>query len=148
MEGSKVNCFRRNLAQNEHKIQKSVAYRCVERKTRIAIMCRLCKFIVPVFGRFCLKCATYSFNGAWLPCRYRPVGVTRTCFIDHFTWGLATAIYVTMVTPILYDNSYSLDDSNLKYESYRPYGWFFKNCQTLAFKYWVLWCRAKSCHTP
>ena len=42
--------------------------------------------------------------------------------IDHFTWGLATAIYVAMVTPILYDNSYSLNDSNLKYESYRPYG--------------------------
>ena len=35
---------------------------------------------------------------------------------------LATAIYVAMVTPILYDNSYSLNDSNLKYESYRPYG--------------------------
>ena len=42
--------------------------------------------------------------------------------IDHFTWGLATSIYVAMVTPILYDNSYSLNDSNLKYESYRPYG--------------------------
>ena len=56
-------------------------------------------------------------------------------FIDHFTWGLTTAIYVAMVTPILYDNSYSLNDSNLKYESYRLYGWFFKNCQTLAFKY-------------
>ena len=35
---------------------------------------------------------------------------------------LATAIYVAMVTPILYDNCYSLNDSNLKYESYRPYG--------------------------
>ena len=35
---------------------------------------------------------------------------------------LATAIYVAMVTSILYDNSYSLNDSNLKYESYRPYG--------------------------
>ena len=35
---------------------------------------------------------------------------------------LATAIYVAMVTPILYDNSYSLNDSNLKYESCRPYG--------------------------
>ena len=35
---------------------------------------------------------------------------------------LATAIYVAMVTPILYDNSSSLNDSNLKYESYRPYG--------------------------
>ena len=42
--------------------------------------------------------------------------------IDHFTWGLATANYVAMVTPILYDNSYSLNDSNLKYESYWPYG--------------------------
>ena len=34
----------------------------------------------------------------------------------------ATAIYVAMVTPILYNNSYSLNDSNLKYESCRPYG--------------------------
>jgi len=31
---------------------------------------------------------------------------------------LATAIYVAMVTPSLYDNSYNLNDSNLKYESY------------------------------
>ena len=28
---------------------------------------------------------------------------------------LATAIYVAMVTPILYDNSYVPNDSNLKY---------------------------------
>ena len=35
---------------------------------------------------------------------------------------LATAIYVAMVTPILYDNSSSLNDSNLNYESYQPYG--------------------------
>ena len=35
---------------------------------------------------------------------------------------LAIAIYVAMVKPILYDNSYSLNDSNLKYESYQPYG--------------------------
>ena len=35
---------------------------------------------------------------------------------------LATAIYVAMVTPILYDNSFSLNDSHLKYESYWPYG--------------------------
>ena len=35
---------------------------------------------------------------------------------------LATAIYVAMVTPILYDNFYSPNDSNLKYESYQPYG--------------------------
>ena len=33
----------------------------------------------------------------------------------------ATAIYVAMVTPILCDNS-SINDSNLKFESYRPYG--------------------------
>ena len=42
-----------------------------------------------------------------------------------FMWAvsrLATAIYVAMVTSILYDNSYSLNDPNLKYESYRPYG--------------------------
>ena len=35
---------------------------------------------------------------------------------------LATDIYVAMVTPILYDNSHSLNYSNLKYESYPPYG--------------------------
>ena len=35
---------------------------------------------------------------------------------------LATAIYVAMVTPILLDNSYSLNDSNLKYKSYWPNG--------------------------
>ena len=29
---------------------------------------------------------------------------------------LETAIYVAMVTPILYDNSYSPNDLNLKYE--------------------------------
>ena len=58
MEDSKVNCFRRNLARNERMVQKSVAYRCVQRKARIAKMCTLCKFIVPVFGRFRLKCAT------------------------------------------------------------------------------------------
>ena len=34
---------------------------------------------------------------------------------------LATAIHVAMLTPIIYDNSYSLNESNLKYESYRPY---------------------------
>ena len=72
MDGSKVNCFRRNLARNEHKIRKSVTYRCVERKMRIAKMYRLCKFIVALFGRFRLKCATHSFSGAWLPSSYRP----------------------------------------------------------------------------
>ena len=45
--------------------------------------------------------------------------------IDFFPGGaaswLATAIYVAMVTPILYDNSYSPNDSNLKYETYQPY---------------------------
>ena len=61
---------------------------------------------------------------------------------------LATAIYVAMVTPIFSDNSYSPNDSNLKYESYRPYSWFFKNSQTLTVKYWVLWWVAKSCHSP
>ena len=46
-----------------------------------------------------------------------------------FSGGVASwlaTIYVAMVTPILYDNSYSPNDSNLKYES------FFKNHQTLA----------------
>ena len=45
--------------------------------------------------------------------------------------SLAT-IYVAMLTPILYDNSHSPNDANLKYESYQP---FFKNHQTLALKY-------------
>ena len=35
---------------------------------------------------------------------------------------LATVIYVAMVMPILYDNSYSPNNSNLKYESYWVYG--------------------------
>ena len=35
---------------------------------------------------------------------------------------LATIIYVAMVMPVLYDNSYSPNNSNLKYESYRLYG--------------------------
>ena len=35
---------------------------------------------------------------------------------------LATVIYVTMVMPIVYDNSYSPNNSNLNYESYRLYG--------------------------
>ena len=54
----------------------------------------------------------YTYN---LVRMYRPfqVGVASR---------LATAIYAAMVTPILYDNSYSLNDSNLKYESYWPYG--------------------------
>ena len=45
--------------------------------------------------------------------------------IDLFVGGmaskLAAAIYVAMVTPILYDNSYSPNDSNLKDEIYWPY---------------------------
>ena len=53
-----VNCFCHNLGRNECKIKKSVAYRCVECKARIVKMCRVCKFMVPVFGRFRLKCAT------------------------------------------------------------------------------------------
>ena len=36
--------------------------------------------------------------------------------------SLATAIYVDMVTPILYDNCYSPNDSILIHESYQPYG--------------------------
>ena len=35
---------------------------------------------------------------------------------------LATVIYIAMVMPILYDNSYSPNNSNLKYESYWLYG--------------------------
>ena len=60
-----------------------------------------------------------KFYGFCLSIAYRPfhVGVASR---------LANAIYVAMVMPILYDNSYSLNDSDLKYDSYRPYGWFFK----------------------
>ena len=47
--------------------------------------------------------------------RYRP-------YAGGVAPRLAAAIYVAMVTPILYDNSFSPNDSNLKYESYRPYG--------------------------
>ena len=86
-----VNCFHWNLVRNEHKIQKSVAYHCVECKTRIAKMCRLYKFVL-IFGQFCFKCATYSLNGAWVPCSNRPVGVTRTCFIDSYV--LMSGFYV------------------------------------------------------
>ena len=49
------------LREKSARYKKSVAYCCVERKARIAKMCRLCEFIVPVFGR----------NGAWLPCSNR-----------------------------------------------------------------------------
>ena len=47
-----------------------------------------------------------------------------TSLVSHVGMAsrLATAIYVAMVTLILYDISYSLNDSNFKYESYRPYG--------------------------
>ena len=38
---------------------------------------------------------------------------------------LATGIYVGMVTSILYNNSYSPNDFNLKYESYQPFFFFF-----------------------
>ena len=61
----------------------------------------------------------YEVNG-------RAVGTFRTVRYRPFHMGvasrLATDIYAAMVTPILYDNSYSLNDSNLKYESYQPYG--------------------------
>ena len=46
---------------------------------------------------------------------YRP-------FFGGVASRLPTAIYVAMVTPILYDNSCSPNDSNLKYESYWSYG--------------------------
>ena len=61
-----------------------------------------------------LNCSPMS-NTLFICMEYRPfhVGVAST---------LATAIYVAMVTPILYDNSSSLNDSNLNYESYQPYG--------------------------
>ena len=52
----------------------------------------------------------YHFNGVNRPC---PGGMASR---------LATIIYVAMVMPILYDNSYSPNDSNLKYESYWLYG--------------------------
>ena len=39
---------------------------------------------------------------------------------------LATVIYVAMVMPILYDNSYSPNNSKSQYESYWLYGRFVK----------------------
>ena len=59
--------------------------------------------------------AFWLARGKNLQLAYRPfhVGVASR---------LATAIYVAMVTPILLDNSYSLNDSNLKYKSYWPNG--------------------------
>ena len=45
--------------------------------------------------------------------RYRP-------FSGGVASRLATAIYVAMVTPILYDNFYTPNDPNLKYESHQP----------------------------
>ena len=58
--------------------------------------------------------------------------VPVTSYVDHnrgYAVGvasrLATVIYVAMVMTILYDNSYS-PNSDLKYESYRLYGWFLK----------------------
>ena len=46
-----------------------MTYRCVERKARIAKMCRLCKFIVAFFGQLSLKCAT-SMEPGFLVCSY------------------------------------------------------------------------------
>ena len=59
------------------------------------------------------EAGTGSRHVNWTPRRPFHMGVVSR---------LATAIYVAMVTPILYDNSSSLNDLNLKYESYRPYG--------------------------
>ena len=58
-----------------------------------------------------MKCPLY--------CNYRP-------YPGGVASRLATVIYVAMVMPILYDDSDSWNDSNLKYESYRPYGDFLK----------------------
>ena len=60
----------------------------------------------------------------------RSVSILRSSHISVLNRGyavgvasrLATVIYVAMVMPILYDNSYSPNNSNLKYESYRLYG--------------------------
>ena len=64
-------------------------------------------------------CLSIEVNG-------RAVGTFRTVRYRPFHMGvasrLATDIYAAMVTPILYDNFYSLNDSNLKYESYQAYG--------------------------
>ena len=79
---SKVNDLRRSFARKKHEIWKSKGCHRVERKARITKMCTLCKFAVPVFGQYTLKCATYNFNGACPPCSCRSVGVTRTCFVD------------------------------------------------------------------
>ena len=53
--------------------------------------------------------------------RKHPVEIYRP-YAGGVASRLATAIYVAMVTPILYDTSYSPIDSNLKCESYRLYG--------------------------
>ena len=81
MEGSKVNCFRRNLAQNEHNqgTKKCSLPLCIaqdEDCEDVQTISSSSQFSADFVGN------GHSFNGAWLPCRYTPVGVTRTCFID------------------------------------------------------------------
>ena len=56
--------------------------------------------------------------------RHAPLLLLHRPFSGGMASWLAAAIYVAMVTPILYNNSYCPNDSNLKYESYRPYSWF------------------------
>ena len=64
---SKVNYCYCRVAQTEQ----SVAY---HHKVRIAKMCRLCDFVIAVFGWF----SQWSL----VPCSYRSVGVTSTCFVE------------------------------------------------------------------
>ena len=59
---------------------------------------------------------------------------------------LATVIYVAMVMPILYDNSYSTNNSNLKYKSYLLYGWFFKILRHLSIDFYGEWQKVATHH--
>ena len=63
-----------------------------------------------------------------------PIDLTRGCGFKDVASRLATIVYVAMVTPILYDNSYYSNYSNLM----KVIGLmvdFNKNRQTLALKY-------------
>ena len=56
-----------------------------------------------------------------IPCRRYNGGYNRP-YPGGVASRLATIIYVAMIMPILCDNLYSPNNSNLKYESDRLYG--------------------------
>ena len=86
------------------------------------------QYIIPyIVGTNCSIITRNSTGSSLTPtypgsCLVLQVSITKVQIIYHgmptFSGGvasvLATAIYVTMVIPILYDNSYSPNDSNLK----------------------------------